>query len=135
MPTPPDIPGVPDQYQWIVYLTGLIAAVYSGLRALSAGRKEAERMRPEADVIVQGGSFVDMKPIREMNEHLAHLVSHTAALAIEQRRTADAVISIEKLMRDEADGDRMSKEVDRLLEDKIRELRSAETHLPGPRRR
>lgn len=100
---------------------------------MASGEKAAER-NTSPDVIVQGGSFADMRPIRDMNTNLEHLVSHTAALAIEQRRTADAVISIEKLMRDEADGDRMSKEVDRLLEDKIRELRGAESHQP-PRRR
>ncbi|WP_460451310.1 hypothetical protein [Alsobacter sp. SYSU BS001988] len=31
-----------------------------------------------------GGPFIDLKPIRELNEHLPHLVSHTAAATIRE---------------------------------------------------
>ncbi|WP_406857270.1 hypothetical protein ABEG18_06485 [Alsobacter sp. KACC 23698] len=130
----PEIPKIPEQYQWVAYLAGLIAAVFTGLKALTAGHKAAETQQHTIDVFVAGGSFIDLKPIRELNEHLQHLVSHTAAATIEQRRTADALLAISELMKSEAEGDRMRGEVDRILEEKMRELRSAEFKSDNPRR-
>jgi hypothetical protein len=114
MPTPPDIPGVPDQYQWLVYIIGGIGAVWSAVKALTAGRQEAER-GSNPDVIVQGGSFVDMRPIKELNTNLEHLVNHTAAFAIAQRQTADALAEIQKIMKANADQDDVVELVERAI--------------------
>jgi hypothetical protein len=98
-------PEVPEPYQWIMYLAGGIAAIYAALRGITSGEKAADRST-NPDVIVQGGSFVDMRPIRELNTNLEHLVNHTAANAIATRQMADTLEEIRKLMKMGADEDK-----------------------------
>jgi hypothetical protein len=116
----------------------LVAAIVSALLVRTEYRRKRDGMPPaeRTDLIIAGGSLTDMKPVREMNEHLAHLVSHTAANAIAQRQTADALALIAEIMKREQEGDRMQNDLERRAKDifqtYIDQLRNAEHNQPQP---
>src|SRR4051812_9974916 len=72
----------PLQFMAYVFAAGVS---YFLVRTEYRKRRDTPPATSSTDLIVAGGSITDMKPIRELNDHLQHLVTHTAAATIEQR--------------------------------------------------
>ncbi|MGQ4273379.1 hypothetical protein [Terrihabitans sp. B22-R8] len=128
MAAPVPDPGSTKEFlDWLIYgVVGVVTLLFAKL-STSKGEKEAKAKGPE--FLVTGGGFMDMEPVRDLAAQVMGLskfcdiaFKEWKACHEQQRRIADELECIRKLMQERAEEEHITAEVERRVKEALRSV-------------